>query len=52
MLKVESCFFRYDAKNPLLENINMSIEEPGIYSIIGLNGTWKSTLLKLIAGLL
>lgn len=51
MLRVESCFFRYDAKNPLLENMNMSIEEPGIYSIIGLNGTGKSTLLKLIAGL-
>lgn len=36
----------------LLKNINMKINSPGIYGIIGRNGSGKSVLFKSIAGLL
>lgn len=34
----------------VLKNISLSIDEPGIYCLIGRNGTGKTTLLKSIAG--
>lgn len=34
----------------VLKNITLSIEEPGIYCLLGRNGTGKTTLLKSIAG--
>ena len=34
----------------VLENITLSIEEPGIYCLLGRNGAGKTTLLKSIAG--
>ena len=34
----------------VLKNISLSIEEPGIYCLLGRNGTGKTTLLKSIAG--
>lgn len=34
----------------MLKNITLSIEEPGIYCLLGRNGTGKTTLLKSIAG--
>lgn len=34
----------------VLKNINLSIEEPGIYCLLGRNGAGKTTLLKSIAG--
>ncbi|PIP14436.1 MAG: hypothetical protein COX48_00815 [bacterium (Candidatus Stahlbacteria) CG23_combo_of_CG06-09_8_20_14_all_34_7] len=52
MLKAEALTFGYEAKVQLLRDVNIEIDEPGIYSIIGLNGSGKSTLLKLIAGIL
>ncbi|KOY80536.1 ABC transporter ATP-binding protein [Lysinibacillus sp. FSL H8-0500] len=36
----------------LLKNIHMKIDKPGIYGIIGRNGSGKSILFKTIAGLL
>lgn len=34
----------------VLKNITLSIEEPGIYCLLGRNGAGKTTLLKSIAG--
>lgn len=34
----------------VLKNITLSIEEPGIYCLLGRNGAGKTTFLKLIAG--
>jgi ABC-2 type transport system ATP-binding protein len=36
----------------LLENIQLKIEKPGVYGIVGRNGSGKSVLFKTIAGLL
>ena len=35
---------------PLLKNITLSVDEPGIYCLLGRNGAGKTTLLKSIAG--
>lgn len=35
----------------ILENINISIDQPGIYGVIGKNGQGKTTLFKCILGL-
>ena len=34
----------------VLKNITLSIEEPGIYCLLGRNGAGKTTFLKSIAG--
>lgn len=52
MIKINNLSFRYKAaKENVLENINLEIEEGEVVSIIGKNGIGKSTLLKLISGL-
>ena len=52
MLKIENITFGYNAMHNVLENFSPSYEEPGIYGLLGKNGTGKSTLLYLIMGLL
>ena len=34
----------------VLKNINLTLEEPGIYCLLGRNGAGKNTLLQSIAG--
>ncbi len=51
MIKVNDLNFCY-GKNKVLENISMNLEEGKIYGLLGQNGVGKSTLLKLLAGLL
>lgn len=34
----------------VLKNITLSIDEPGIYCLLGRNGAGKTTLLKSVAG--
>ena len=43
-------FFGYYNQQPLFENINLSVRSGSKVSVVGNNGTGKSTLLKLIAG--
>lgn len=53
MIKVNNLAFKYkSSKNNILENINLEFKEGEVVSIIGKNGTGKSTLLKLISGLI
>ncbi len=42
--------FHYSAIYPLFRNLHLTIEKKKKISLIGVNGTGKSTLLKLIAG--
>lgn len=52
MLKIKNVTYGYNAMHNVLENFSLSYEEPGIYGLLGKNGTGKSTLLYLIMGLL
>lgn len=51
LIEINDLFFKYN-KSDVLENINLSIQEDDFLAIIGPNGGGKSTLLKIILGLL
>ncbi len=51
VIEVENLSFAYE-KEPVLEKINLSVQERDFLAIIGPNGGGKSTLLKLILGIL
>jgi zinc transport system ATP-binding protein len=51
MVRLENVSFQYD-NIPLLRGVNLSIEEGDFWGIVGPNGSAKSTLLKLMLGLL
>ena len=50
VIKIEDLHFAYD-KDPILEAVNLTVEEKDFLAIIGPNGGGKSTLLKLILGI-
>ena len=52
MLKIDNITYGYNAMHNVLEHFSLNYEEPGIYGLLGKNGTGKSTLLYLIMGLL
>lgn len=53
LIKITNMSFGYDLTSPpLLNNINLSIPKGAYVSIIGENGSCKTTLIKLILGLL
>lgn len=52
MIKIENMSFSYVKGNDLLKNINLNIPTGVYLSILGENGSCKSTLIKLILGLL
>jgi len=51
LININNLFFKYQ-KTDILENINLTIKSEDFLAIIGPNGGGKSTLLKLILGLL
>ena len=51
IIDIKDLSFAYD-KQMILENINLSVEEKDFLAIIGPNGGGKSTLLKLILGII
>ena len=52
MLQIQNVTYVYNAMHNVLENFSLQYDEPGIYGLLGKNGTGKSTLLYLIMGLL
>jgi zinc transport system ATP-binding protein len=52
MLKIQDICFGYDANNLVLDRINLDIEKGEFVALIGPNGGGKSTLVKLLLGLL
>ena len=51
IINISNLFYKYN-KTDVLEDINLSIKDDDFLAIIGPNGGGKSTLLKLILGLL
>ena len=51
LINISNLFYKYN-KTDVLEDINLSIKDDDFLAIIGPNGGGKSTLLKLILGLL
>jgi len=52
MLEIKNVSFSYDSEKYLFKNINMHLEKGDIVSILGPNGTGKTTLIKCILGFL
>lgn len=53
MIQIENLYFDYPkSKGWIFENTNLTISKGSIYGLLGKNGTGKSTLLRLISGLL
>ena len=51
ILSIQNLNFAYENK-PVLENVNLNYDDKDFLGIIGPNGGGKSTLLKLILGLI
>jgi ABC-2 type transport system ATP-binding protein len=52
MIKIENLSFSYCQKQPLFDQLNLTLPSGNIYGLLGKNGAGKSTLLKIIGGLL
>ena len=53
MIQINNISYRYPGqKKPVFSNFTLSLSQGRIYGLLGKNGTGKSTLLHLIAGLL
>ncbi len=50
LLTMEHVSFRYDNTRPILQDINFTIHEGEMVSLVGTNGAGKSTISKLISG--
>ena len=50
LLKIENLSFSYDSKKQILKNIDFSLYEGEMVSIVGKNGAGKTTLSNLICG--
>lgn len=51
-IAVTNCSFGYHSKEPVLHNVSFSVQPGQLLGVIGPNGGGKSTLLKLLLGLL
>ena len=51
MVKIQNVTFSYSKKTELLKNLSLELEAGRIHGLLGKNGEGKSTLLKLMSGL-
>lgn len=51
-LEIKHASFAFDASHPVVDGINWSIEQGEFHCLLGRSGCGKTTLLKLVAGLL
>ena len=51
MIEITNLHFHYQKGKPLIEKLTTTLESGQVYGLVGLNGVGKTTLLKLIAGL-
>lgn len=52
MIRFQNVSFSYDSRHPVVEKLSFSIERGQTVGLIGANGAGKSTIMKLILGLL
>ncbi|MEM6321834.1 MAG: ABC transporter ATP-binding protein [Bacteroidota bacterium] len=52
MIQLQNIHFHYKKKTPLFKALDLTIPKGNIYGLLGKNGAGKSSLLKLIGGLL
>lgn len=52
MIDIKNLSFSYNQKQPLFDQLNLTLPSGNIYGLLGKNGAGKSTLLKIISGLL
>jgi len=52
MIEIKNLEFFYNSKNPIFKNLNYKFYDGRFYVISGANGVGKTTLIKLILGLL
>lgn len=52
ILEFNNVYFKYDEDNQVLKDINFTLKKGELLSIVGLSGSGKSTIIKLICGFL
>lgn len=52
MIKTENLTFGYKSRRPVLNNISLKLGQGHIHGLLGCNGIGKTTLLKLICGIM
>ena len=52
MIELQNVAFGYRKKNPLFSDLSLNLERGHVYGLLGSNGVGKTTLLKLVCGLL
>lgn len=52
MINLKNVSFGYKKNKPLFERLNLKLEQGNIYGLLGKNGAGKTTMMKLIAGLI
>ncbi len=52
MITLHNVTFAYEDTNFIFKNLNLEFDEPGIYGLLGENGIGKTTLLKMMSGVI
>ena len=52
MIEFQNVSFSYDGEGPVVENLSFTIQDGESVGLIGANGAGKSTIMKLLLGLL
>lgn len=52
MIKITNLNYSYDGYSNVIGNINLTLHEGHIYGLLGANGVGKTTLIKILSGLL